>query len=90
MQQATRQSLNEQTFVEAMVSDWGYSESEARKLSNDRQSWLAVPINGPDANSTLGVVYLDSSDPEFFTDEVTKLVIEGCAEIAKFVHERYA
>lgn len=90
MHHATRQNLDEQNFVDEMVSNWGFSESEARNLSTDRQSWLAVPINGPDSNSTLGVVYLDSSDPKFFTDEVIELVIEGCAEIAKFVHERYA
>ena len=78
-------------FVKELVQKWGYTEQDARRLSNDRFSWMAIPIFGKqDSKSVvIGVVFLDSDDRDFFTGEVKQLIITACAGIAAYIDERY-
>lgn len=55
-------------FREAMIDDWGFTESELEKLTQDRRSFMAVPI-GQEGGLAQAVLYLDSSDLARF-DEV--------------------
>lgn len=83
-----RENNDHEKFIGELVEKWGYCDADARGLSPDRRSWMAVPISGPDKSVT-GVVYLDSDEPEFFTDPVQKFVIDGCIGVANYVNERY-
>lgn len=85
---ATRENDGHEEFVGELVRDWSYTEAEARRLSPDRYAWMAVPIIGP-TGAPLAVVYLDSSEPDFFTDEAQDLILAGCRGIALYTMEAY-
>lgn len=85
---ASRVSSEYEAFLSELVRDWSYTMDDARKLSPDRRSWMAVPIpveGGP----VVAVVYLDSSEPEFFSGEVQRVVLEACAGITTYIDEVY-
>lgn len=85
---ARREHADHEGFVGELVRDWAYTEHDARKLSPDRHAWMAVPVIGP-SKAPVAVVYLDSSDPCFFTDEVQDLILAGCRGIAEYTMEAY-
>jgi len=60
-----------QSFRKALVSDFGYSPEEAAALRDDRWSYLGLPIFDPgDDQTVIAVIYMDSSEPDFFDDDV--------------------
>lgn len=85
---ATRQNDGYEAFVRELVRNWAYTEEDARSLSADRRAWMAVPILGT-RGVLSAVVYLDSTDPAFFTQEVQDLVINCCEGIATYTMEAY-
>lgn len=85
---ASRQSDDYDTFIEELVRNWSYTEEDARALSPDRRSWMAVPVFGS-KSSVVAVVYLDSSEREFFGGEIRQLIVEACGGIAAYINETY-
>lgn len=85
---ARRERADHEGFVGELVRDWAYTEHDARTLSPDRHAWMAVPVVGP-SREPVAVVYMDSSEPCFFTDEVQDLVLAGCRGIAEYTMEAY-
>lgn len=87
---ARRKNENYELYVQELVDTWGYIESDARKLDIYARAWMAVPLfNQLDSNKIEGIVYLDATDSEFFTDNQEKAVLSACAGIAKFVAQCY-
>ena len=84
----TRHNDDYEAFIRELVANWSYTEADARTLTSDRFSWMAVPIFGPNY-IVLAVVYLDSSERALFTKPVQRLVISACHGIAIFIDERY-
>lgn len=85
---ASRVSPDYEAFLSELVRDWSYTVEDARKLSPDRRSWVAVPIpveGGP----VVAAVYLDSSEPDFFGVEIQQVVLDACAGIATYIEEVY-
>ncbi len=85
---ASRVSPDYEAFLSELVRDWSYTVEDARKLSPDRRSWMAVPLpveGGP----VVAVVYLDSNEPGFFGAEVQRVVLEACAGITTYIDEVY-
>lgn len=85
---ASRQNEDYEAFINELVTYWSYTDVDARALSAGRKSWMAVPILGPDGE-TRAVVYLDSSDADFFTDVVQDLILAGCQGITAYTREAY-
>lgn len=83
-----RKSKEYPEFVEELVCDWGYTEEEAHAIRSDRQTWMGVPVLGPD-QSVAAVVYLDSSVPGFFSEDVQQLVGNLCSGVAAYIAEAY-
>jgi hypothetical protein len=86
---ASRQRDDYEAFINQLVAKWGYTKAQARALTSDRQSWMAVPIKNDKDDSVVAIVYLDSTDKKFFTPNVQKLVINSCGGIASYISERY-
>lgn len=85
---ASRVSPHYEAFLLELVRDWSYTMEDARKLSPDRRSWMAVPIpveGGP----VVAVLYLDSSEPDFFGGEVQRVIVDACAGITTYIDEVY-
>jgi len=85
---STRADDDYETFIHDLVTQWSYTEQEARALSPDRKAWMAVPIFGS-SHKVIAVVYLDSNDRTLFTEAVRDLIINGSSGIARYVDERY-
>jgi hypothetical protein len=85
---ASRNNNDYSSYIEELVSVWGYTPEEARKLSITSNSWLAVPIKYKGTEVT-GVVYLDSNEKDFFTDPIKEQVVWACGGLAVFIDERY-
>jgi putative methionine-R-sulfoxide reductase with GAF domain len=64
---------------------WGYSKEQAEALHPGTMAWVAIPLVDEATEVVEGIVYLDSTDPEFFTDIRKTLAICACAGIAKYV-----
>lgn len=85
----SRQSVKYEDYVNELVSDWSYTEADAKKMTTDRFSAMAVPVKGR-GQDVLGVVYLDSSSKDFFAaDEMQQTVVASCVGIADYIGERY-
>ncbi len=85
---AARQSEDYEQFLAELVRNWSYTEDDARRLSPDRRSWMAVPVFG-DGPAPVAVVYLDSNDRTFFTTELQQVIVEACSGITSYVSEAY-
>jgi hypothetical protein len=87
---ASRVSDDESAYREELKDKWGYTEKEARALSPDRRSFMAVPIRGK--HHIRGVVYLDSTKRGAFESGGTGLansVVSACSGINQYCNARY-
>jgi hypothetical protein len=85
---ASRASQNHEDYVRELISDWDYSEEEARARDMSAMSWMAVPLN--ENGRIEGLLYLDSTRAGFFDDPGRQARVIGAAVgIAKFVARRY-
>ncbi len=85
---ASRQNDDHETFLAELIRDWSYTEEDARKLSPDRRSWMAVPIFGK-KQIVVAVVYLDSAERDFFDNRIKSAVLGACGGIASYISEVY-
>ena len=76
-------------FVKDLVSNWFYTEAEAKTLTADRKTWMAVPVLGAN-KKVLVVIYLDSAEQDAFSQTVIELVVNGCIGIAAYISEHYS
>jgi hypothetical protein len=82
---ASRKNDNYTAYINELISEWGYSKDQAEALHPGTMAWMAIPLVDQATNTVEGIVYLDSTDPEFFTDIRQTLAICACAGIAKYV-----
>jgi hypothetical protein len=85
---AKRTQENHGDFVREMTQTYHIPPEEAKGLRHDRWSWLAVPILSR-SGGVIGVVFADSSDPDFFTDDIKGIMIEGVRGMTAFIEMRY-
>lgn len=85
---AYRENDNYEQYVKELVSKWSFPEDEARKLSIDKYSFMAVPIFGKQ-QEVIAVVYLDSIEKNFFQKATKTYIIHACEAIAEFIKETY-
>jgi hypothetical protein len=78
------------TYVEELVRDWNYTRERAEQLNPAVMSWMAVPFNDPDTSAVEAVLYLDSTEREFFTPERQELVMAAATGMAVFIGRRYS
>jgi hypothetical protein len=87
-----RKGATSDDYVNELVKEWGYSRAEAEGVDRNRWSFMAVPLLGdgaPKPKRCIGVLYADSIDRSFFTDEVQELVIRAAEGMAEFIKVRY-
>jgi hypothetical protein len=86
---AKRQNADHTLYIAELISEWSYTDDDARKLTDDRMAWLAVPIFSKNRGEAQAVVYFDSTDSELFTEEIAFLVTYACGGIASYCEEKY-
>jgi hypothetical protein len=85
---AVRGCAEHEGFIAELMGKWAYPEHDARTLTPDRHTWMAVPILNA-RGATVAVVYLDSRDPQFFTESVQAIVHVICGGINAYTLEVY-
>jgi hypothetical protein len=86
---ASRTVPNHETYVRELIDEWDYTEAEARERDMLAMSWMAVPLEH--AGRLEGLLYLDSTRPDFFEDPGRQGQVFGAAVgIAKFAARRYS
>ena len=76
-------------FIKELVKDWNYTEDRARHLNPAVKAWMAVPFFDEVRNTVEAVLYLDSTDAEFFDPVRQELVLAAVSGIAVFIGKRY-
>jgi hypothetical protein len=83
-------------YVKVMCDEYGFLPDEARQLTPDRHAFLAIPLMH--GGRVVGVVYLDSPEPDFFSEpdrpgEISPLVVgavtTACGGLAPYTSLRY-
>lgn len=85
---AVRNCAEHEGFIQELMRQWAYPEHDARMLTPDRHAWMAVPILSAQG-ATVAVVYLDSRDPQFFSEPLQDLIHVVCGGINAYTLEVY-
>ena len=85
---ATRENEDPSAFIKELVRNWGFTEVDARNVSSDRRTWLAVPVTSNE-KEVIAVIYLDSNQRDFFTKPIIQSVVNGCEGIVSYIREKY-
>jgi hypothetical protein len=84
-----RQSSDFNAYVQELTRDWGYTPAEAKQLTSDTMSSMAVPVYSKE-RQVRAVVYIDSTRKNLFTtDEQKAVVAVGVKGIAAYFERRY-
>ena len=71
------------------MEEWEYPENLARLLNPAVMSWMAVPLFDPQRQQVEAILYLDSTERDFFTETRQELVLSAASGIAVFIGRRY-
>lgn len=83
-------------YVKVMCEEYGFLPDEAHLLTPDRHAFLAIPLMR--RGRVVGVVYLDSPEPDFFSeperpDAISPLIVgavtTACGGLAPYTSLRY-
>lgn len=85
----TRTNGDADQYHKELAEVWHMPPDEAKKVRQDRWTWMAVPLRSVKGAEPPAVVYLDSSKPDLFTTEIQNLVIWACFGVAAFIQQRY-
>jgi hypothetical protein len=85
---ARREDADYEDYVRDLVTQWAYSEPQARKVDPSSMSWMAVPLGA--GKRIEGILYLDARDRDFFTEARQDLILRAAIGVARYVAERYA
>ena len=79
---------SDEDYIRELVDQWGYTRSEAEKVSLDRKTIIAVPIQGR-SGETLGVVMVDFSRTCAFDDNCLALIGRATVGFSAYIDERF-
>jgi hypothetical protein len=83
-----RSNIDYEDFVKEMIDEWNFSDADARKLNPASKAWVATPLLADSSQPPKAVVFLDSTDSEFFDDPKRLEIIESaCQGIARFIEQ---
>jgi hypothetical protein len=79
-----------ESYVKELVTEWNFTEEQARKLNPGAMEWMAVPFHDTERQRVEAVLFLDVNVRDFFTPERQELVLAAVSGIAVFIGKRYA
>lgn len=87
---AQRENVDHGKFLDELMSSWAFKRDEAEHIAHDRNAWMAFPIPGEKDSKPLAVLFLDSNDANFFTEEVQAIVAAAASGLASYIKVRRA
>lgn len=84
---AFREVEDAEAYIQELVSEWNYSEDQARGLELRGKSFMAVPLAGD--SGIEAVLFIDSTKPDYFSKNRIDLIQNACSGIALFIGRTY-
>lgn len=84
----SRETDSHADFVQQMVTYYGFDTERANALDASTEAWIAAPITKTDGDVE-GVLYCDSIQRGFFTQDRCKAIGYAAVGIAFFLGKRY-
>ncbi len=70
-------------FIEHMVTNWNFTERQARRLTQDRHSYMCLSIMTRDCSELMGIIYCDSVYRYAFPTEIDTKFEKYLPRVAK-------
>jgi hypothetical protein len=77
-----------EAYVRELITDWNFTEAQARRVNPGAMTWMAVPLYDQQGRAD-AILFLDANERDFFTPERQELVLAAVRGIAVFVGKRY-
>jgi hypothetical protein len=85
-----RADTDTEAYRKQLEEDWGYTHADAAAVSTEIMSCMAVPVLDVKGKHALGVIYLDSVEPNLFeSEDVQNVIFLACGGVTNYVSERY-
>ncbi len=84
-----RPTANRDDYIRILCRDWSYTEADAKQLTEDRMSWMAVPFLDRTGAEVVAVLYLDSNDPNFFSQPVKNAILNASGGVGQYLQAKY-
>lgn len=81
---SSRRNDNYNAYIHELRTEWNYSREQAEQVHPGTMAWMAVPI-ADDAGEVRAVLYLDSTDPDYFTDIRQTMSVAAATGIANYL-----
>ncbi|WP_143277757.1 GAF domain-containing protein [Bordetella genomosp. 10] len=73
-----------------LVAEWGYTSAQAAQIKPGRVSAAALPVLDRSGQHVLGVLYLDSSAPQIFSESESRQMLIAIGDaVGDYVTRRY-
>jgi len=86
---ANRSNGDDDAYIRELVDLWGYNEPEAKALSMETRSALAVPLQESSTSDLVGILFLDAVVPNFFNRRQQSAALLASSAIAKYAAFRF-
>lgn len=80
-----RRSHNYNAYIRDLQDEWNYSKDQAERVHPGTMAWMAVPVFDGAAGRVRAVIYLDSTDPDYFTDIRQNMAVAAATGIANYL-----
>jgi hypothetical protein len=70
-------------FQEYMITAWNYSKASAKRLTQDRRSYMCITLMESGETDILGVIFMDARTPNTFTERTIEMVQPYLPRIAE-------
>lgn len=87
MSRGSREDPDYERYISELITRWHFTEEDARNLDAASMAWLALPITDGQGK-VAGVLFADSVDKGFFTDDRSLVAMTAATGIAEFVKLR--
>jgi hypothetical protein len=72
------------SFIDQMIDTWNFTNAEAKRLTQDRLSYMSIALMNSGKTDILGIIFFDSKVPDLFTEQVEeniKVYVPRIAEL---------
>lgn len=85
-----RANTDADAYRKELEEAWGYTHADAATLSTEVMSSMAFPVLDASGKHALGVIYLDSTEPNLFeAEDVQNAIFQACGGVTTYVGERH-
>ena len=74
---------DDKNFIDRMINIWHFTKTEAKKLTQDRKSYICISLMTSNHKDLLGLIYMDSNQENIFNDKIVNEIQEYLPRISE-------